>query len=73
MYSLVGKNFLIEIERSIFQTFWKIHSCTKFLFIELDTCSSIQNLKSLSKNKKIGATMYFPEGLVDTPLFDKSG
>ena len=24
-------------ERSIFQTFWKIHSCTKFLSFELET------------------------------------
>ena len=24
-------------KRSIFQMFWKVHCCTKFLFIELDT------------------------------------
>ena len=24
-------------ERSIFQTFWKVHCCAKFLFIELET------------------------------------
>ena len=29
--------FWLAFERSIFQIFWKVHCCTKFLFIELDT------------------------------------
>ena len=32
----IPKNYP-ELERSIFQTFWKLHCCAKFLFIELET------------------------------------
>ena len=28
---------ILGTERSIFQTFWKLHCCAKFLFIELET------------------------------------
>ena len=27
----------LPLKRSIFQTFWKLHCCAKFLFIELET------------------------------------
>ena len=27
----------ITFERAIFQTFWKLHCCAKFLFFELET------------------------------------
>jgi len=39
-YSFLKKNIpksYPELERSIFQIFWKVHCCAKFLFLELAT------------------------------------
>ena len=40
-------------EKNIFQTFWKTHSCTKFLFIELETSNFGYFLKFFAKLCKV--------------------
>ena len=37
LYLVYFISAILEFERAIFQTFWRLHCCPDFLFIELDT------------------------------------
>ena len=54
LITIYGSVLQIQFERAIFQTFWRIHSCAKFLSFELETSNFGSSYVFLSPLKWLG-------------------